>query len=112
MRIFIPSAAVIVIFGLLAAAGYTETKPAKAPAKPGEELFKEHCAACHADGGNIINPGKTLRKEHREAHNIITREDIVEKMRHPGKGMTSWSAATIPDQEAEAIADYIIRTFK
>lgn len=108
MRIFLSSAAGILITGLLASAAFTETKTVKS----GEELFKEHCAACHADGGNIINPGKTLRKEHRDAHNILTRADIVDKMRHPGKGMTSWSAATLPDQEAEAIADYIIKTFK
>jgi len=78
----------------------------------GEELFKEHCSTCHPEGGNIINPGKTLRKEHRDAHNISSKADIVDKMRHPGKGMTSWSAATLPDEDAAAIADYILRTFK
>lgn len=25
----------------------------------GEALFKEHCASCHPDGGNILNPRKT-----------------------------------------------------
>lgn len=80
--------------------------------RSGEDLFKEHCSTCHPDGGNIINPGKTLRKDHRDAHRIISKTDIVEKMRHPGKGMTSWSAATLPDSEAETIADYIIKTFR
>lgn len=80
--------------------------------RSGEDLFKEHCSTCHPEGGNIINPGKTLRKEHRDAHNISSKADIVEKMRHPGKGMTSWSAATLPDEDAEVIADYVIKTFK
>lgn len=92
----------------LAAAGRSEQKPGKT----GEELFREHCAVCHPDGGNIINPSKTLRKADREAHGIVTRADIVDKMRHPGKGMTSWSAATLPDSVAEEIADYILNTFK
>lgn len=94
--------------GSLAAQAFAEqNKP-----KTGEELFKEHCAVCHPDGGNIINPTKTLRKAHLEANNILTKEDVVNQMRHPGKGMTSWSSATLPDDVAEQIAEYILRTFK
>jgi len=80
--------------------------------KTGEELFKENCAICHPDGGNIINPSKTLRKADLEANKIITKADIVYKMRHPGKGMSTWSAASLPDSDAEAIADYILKTFR
>ena len=80
--------------------------------KRGEELFKENCAICHPDGGNIINPAKSLRKADLEANKIMTKSDIVEKMRHPGKGMSTWSAATIPDSDAQEIADYILKTFK
>ncbi|MBA4373605.1 MAG: cytochrome C [Thermodesulfovibrio sp.] len=101
-------AAVLIFAGICATSVLATTKTERS----GEELFKEHCSTCHPDGSNIINPGKTLRKEHRDAHNITTKADIVEKMRHPGKGMTSWSAATLPDEEAETIADYIIKTFK
>jgi len=101
-------ATALVFAGICAASVLAETRPVMS----GEALFKEHCSTCHPEGGNIINPGKTLRKADREAHKIMTKADIVEKMRHPGKGMTSWSAATLPDEEAEAIADYIISTFK
>ena len=80
--------------------------------KTGEELFKENCAICHPDGGNIINPSKTLRKADLEANQIRTKADIVEKMRHPGKGMSTWSASTLPDSDAEEIADYILKTFR
>jgi cytochrome c6 len=78
----------------------------------GEELFKKHCSVCHPDGGNIINPGKSLRKADLEANKIMTKSDIVDKMRHPGKGMSSWSAASLPDSDAEEIAGYILKTFK
>jgi len=80
--------------------------------KTGEELFRENCAICHPDGGNIINPSKSLRKADLEANKIMTKSDIVEKMRHPGKGMSTWSAASLPDNDAEEIADYILKTFK
>ena len=42
----------------------------------------------------------------------MTKADIVDKMRHPGKGMSTWSAATLPDSDAQEIADYILKTFK
>ena len=80
--------------------------------KTGEELFKEHCSICHPDGSNIINPGKSLRKADLEANKIMTKSDIVDKMRHPGKGMSSWSATTLSDSDAQEIAGYILKTFK
>jgi len=81
-------------------------------ATTGGEQFKKHCALCHPDGTNIIYPGKSLRKVDLETNNIITTSDIVEKMRHPGKGMSSWSAASLPDSDAQEVADYVMKTFK
>lgn len=78
----------------------------------GEELFKKHCTECHQDGGNNVNPQKTLKKADREAHGIKTAQDIVKQMRNPGPGMTQFDTKTIPDKDAKAIADYIITTFK
>ncbi|MHB8883281.1 MAG: c-type cytochrome [Thermodesulfovibrionales bacterium] len=101
-------AAAVMICGSVAAGGFAETGTGRS----GEELFKEHCSACHPEGGNIISTAKTLRKADREAHGIMNQADIVEKMRHPGKGMTSWSASTLPDADALEIADYILKTFK
>ena len=80
--------------------------------KLGEAEFKEHCTACHADGGNIIKADKTLSRKDREKHGIKTGKDIVNIMRKPGEGMTTFDKKTISDKEAIAIADYIIKTFK
>jgi cytochrome c6 len=77
----------------------------------GKKEFMEHCAACHKDGGNIINPAKTLKKSDREANGIKSAKDIVKVMRNPGPGMTKFDKKTIPDSEAKAIADYVIKTF-
>jgi cytochrome c6 len=89
--------------------------------KSGEALFKEHCSSCHPDGGNILNPDKTLYKKDLEAYNIRTAEDIVKKMRNPGPapthpqkwvGMTMFDVTKISNDEALKIADYILKTFQ
>ncbi len=84
----------------------------KAKKISGEAEFKEHCAVCHADGGNTINAAKTLHKKDRDANGIKNQVDIVAKMRNPGPGMTQFDKKTIPDKEAQAIATYIMKTFK
>jgi len=86
--------------------------PLHAADKTGETKFKEHCTACHADGGNIIKADKTLSRKDREKHGIKTAKDIVKTMRNPGEGMTTFDKKTVSDKEAKAIADYIIKTFK
>ena len=89
--------------------------------KTGEALFKANCASCHPDGGNILNPKKTLSKKDREANNIVTAADIINKMRNPGPvpthpqewaGMKMFDKYNIPDDEAQKIAEYILATFK
>ncbi len=79
--------------------------------KAGEALFKQNCAVCHVDGGNIVNPQKALHKKDREAHNIKKAEDIVKIMRNPGPGMTKFDEKTVSDKQAHEIAEYILKTF-
>lgn len=90
-----------------------EQAPAAAPAaaKSGEELFKQHCAVCHAEGGNTINPKKTLHKSNREENGVKTAEDIIMKMRNPGPGMNKFDEKTLPEADAKAIAEYVLKTF-
>jgi len=89
--------------------------------KSGEQLFKEHCAACHPNGGNILSPQKTLSRKDREANNIKTADDVVKKMRNPGPfpthpqewaGMKMFDEKTISKDDAQKIADYILQTFQ
>jgi cytochrome c6 len=79
--------------------------------KTGEALFKEHCTACHPDGGNIINPKKTLHKKDMVANKVLSEADIIAVMRNPGPGMLKFDEKTIPQKDAQAIAQYILRTF-
>ena len=78
----------------------------------GEALFKQHCAVCHPDGGNTITPQKTLHAKALAANNITKPEDIVKTMRNPGPGMNKFDQATIPDEDATAIAEYVLLTYK
>jgi cytochrome c6 len=83
----------------------------KSAQSSGESLFAANCKVCHPDGGNIINPAKTLQKKDRMANNVKTAADIVNKMRNPGPGMTKFDEKTISDKDAHAIAEYVIKTF-
>lgn len=78
----------------------------------GEEGFTKNCAVCHPNGGNIINPDDTLDRKALEKEGIRTATDIIKKMRDPGPGMTKFDTKMIPDAEAKAIAEYILKTFK
>jgi cytochrome c6 len=93
-----------------ATAGFADTK--KGEKIDGAKEFKEHCAVCHPDGKNIVNPKKTLSKMDREANGVKSAKDIIRNMRKPGPGMTAFDAKTISDKEAKAIADYVLKTFK
>ena len=78
----------------------------------GEAGFKEYCAGCHFEGGNLINPAKTLSKKDREKNGVRTVNDVVKIMRNPGEGMSTFDEKTLPETEAKKIAEYILTTFK
>lgn len=96
--------------GLFATAGFADTK--KGGKIDGKKEFEEHCAMCHANGGNTITPAKTLSKKDRVANGVKSAKDIIKLIRKPGAGMTAFDSKTISDKEAKAIAGYIVKTFK
>ncbi len=80
-------------------------------ASKGEKLFMANCKVCHPDGGNIVNPKKTLHKADREANGVTKVEDVIKRMRNPGPGMTKFDEKNYPDKDARAIAEYVLKTF-
>jgi len=74
--------------------------------------FEKHCAVCHPAGGNVINKAKPLGKAALAKGGIKSSKDIVAKIRNPGPGMTKFDKKEMPDKEAKAIAEYILKTFK
>jgi cytochrome c6 len=95
---------------LSASAGFCDTK--KGEKVDGKKEFNEHCAVCHADGGNTVNAQKPLNMKALKANGVKSAKDIVAKIRKPGPGMTKFDEKTISNKEALAIAEYILKTFK
>lgn len=91
--------------------------PHAAPSSPvrtqtGEELFKQYCAPCHPDGGNVSDPERNLHGYALKANHITRPEDIVRIMRNPISRMIRFDESTISDRDAAVIAEYILATFK
>ena len=104
--------AVLILAGaLMAPAGIAAAKAKEAKAD-GKKLFETNCAVCHKDGGNIMKPEMNLKKATLVKNGIKNAGDIVNKMRNPGPGMTKFDDKKIPDKDAKAIGDYILKTFK
>ena len=78
----------------------------------GEGLFKRYCQACHPGGKNVMNPAKTLFAQDLKKNTIETPEAIVKMIRKAPPGMTSFDEKVISDKDADAIARYILQTFK
>jgi cytochrome c6 len=96
---------------VIAVSAEDAAKP-KAGSKVGEELFQKHCITCHAGGGNIINPKKSINRKSLAARNITTPEQIVAIMRNPKSPMAKFDQKTISDKDAKVLAEYVLDTFK
>lgn len=104
------AAVAVLSISLGATAGFCDVK--KGEKMDGKKEFDKHCAACHPNGGNVVNAQKPLSKKSLASHGIKTEKDIVNKMRNPGPGMTKFDQKTLPDKEAKVIAAYVLKTFK
>lgn len=58
-----------------------------------------------------MNPVKTLSRSDREANGIKSPGDIVKVIRKPGPGMPAFDQGAISDDEAKALAEYVLSTF-
>jgi cytochrome c6 len=102
--------ALLVTFGFAASTGVCSTT--KSQKINGMKEFQDNCAVCHPNGGNIINPVKPLTAKSLKANGVVGVKGIVAKMRNPGPAMTRFDEKTLSDKEANAIAQYILKTFK
>ncbi len=97
-----------VFLGSVAACGNAGSE---APKIDGKALFEKHCSVCHKDGGNIINPQKTLKSSDLKTSGKDSVDAIVGVMRNPGPGMQKFDEKTLSDDEAKAIAEYVLKAF-
>lgn len=72
----------------------------------GESLFTVNCAACHANGGNIIRRGKNL-KQKAMVRNGYGEVDAIASLIIQGKGIMPAYADKLSKGEIGAIAQYV-----
>jgi cytochrome c6 len=81
-------------------------RPAWAGERSGDQLFQNHCAGCHVNGGNILRRSKTLKLAALE-RNGITGPGAIATIAAQGRGQMSGYAAVLGDGGAEAVAAYV-----
>ena len=80
-------------------------------------IFEAKCVACHAGGGNVISPAKTLKLEALEKNGYGEEGAVVSLLRN-GKGQMPKYQGAIPpvsrltDEELEAVAQLVLETAK
>lgn len=72
----------------------------------GEQLFANHCAGCHLNGGNIIRRGKTLKLA------ALNRQGIegpaaIAAIAADGVGQMGGYGTVLGEGGAEAVADFV-----
>ncbi|MEX0588321.1 MAG: c-type cytochrome [Cyanobium sp.] len=72
----------------------------------GAELFANHCAGCHVNGGNIIRRGKNLKLAALERNGIGGPEQIA-AIAAAGQGQMSGYGAVLGAGGPEAVAAYV-----
>src|SRR5512137_1027780 len=68
--------------------------------RDGEALFKQYCASCHPNGGNVSDPRRNLHGSALKRNHITTPEDVVRIMRNPQSRMIRFDPSTLSDRDA------------
>ena len=72
----------------------------------GENLFIEHCAGCHVNGGNIVRRGKTLKISALKRNGLDDPEKIA-KVARLGTGIMSGYEESLTKGDDQLIANWI-----
>ena len=76
----------------------------------GSQTFTANCAACHAGGGNLVNPGRTLAKSDLESYLAnygSGHEDAIIAQVTSGKEAMPSFAGTLTSAEIADVAAYV-----
>jgi cytochrome c6 len=72
----------------------------------GAQLFEQHCAGCHVNGGNIIRRGKTLKLAALERENRAS-EQAIAAIAAAGVGQMSGYATVLGEQGTAEVAAWV-----
>ena len=72
----------------------------------GAQLFEQHCAGCHVNGGNIIRRGKTLKLAALERQGLAS-EQAIATIAAEGLGQMSGYRAVLGEQGSQEVAAWV-----
>jgi cytochrome c6 len=72
----------------------------------GAQLFENHCAGCHVNGGNIIRRGKTLQLKALERQGLASQEAIA-AIAAAGRGQMSAYGSVLGDDGVGDVAAWV-----
>ena len=72
----------------------------------GAQLFEQHCAGCHVNGGNIIRRGKTLKLAALERENRAS-EEAIAVIAAAGVGQMSGYGTVLGEQGTVEVAAWV-----
>jgi cytochrome c6 len=72
----------------------------------GAQLFENHCAGCHVNGGNIIRRGKTLQLKVLERQGLASQEAIA-TIAAAGRGQMSGYGSVLGDDGVGDVAAWV-----
>ena len=72
----------------------------------GKDLFKNHCAGCHVNGGNIIRRSKNLKISSLK-HNGIDDPEAIAKIARQGIGIMNGYKEELGDNGDNIVANWI-----
>jgi cytochrome c6 len=81
--------------------------PEGAKASEGAKVFEIHCAGCHANGGNIVRRGKTLKLKALERNGYGT-EEAISTIVTNGKGNMSAYNDRLTPAQIQAVSAYVL----
>jgi len=88
------------------------TRPAFAEASAavlanGAKVFSANCAACHANGNNVINASKSLKADALHQYSMDTLDAIVNQVTNGKSAMPAFKNR-LSDDQIQAVAEYVL----
>ena len=91
---------------------FISAEPVQAEGRTGQQVFSQKCAACHANGGNVLNGAKTLKSDALAKYGYNNIDKVTEiitkgKAPMPAYGIKSKKLGLDPD-EIQAVAQFVL----
>nr|QCI06429.1 cytochrome c553 [Dictyurus purpurascens] len=74
----------------------------------GEEIFTQNCAACHANGENLVNPVKTLKIDVLHEFQMDSIDAIKRQVTNGNKNGMPAFGGRLSDEDIQNVANYVL----